>query len=191
MTFERLWHTLRLYTIRRANARAKYLREKGIYAGIGENVEILSRKVPLYANLIKIGNNVSIASSVGFLTHDVTHTVLNRMGTGKYQEIVGCIEICDNVFIGAGTRIMYNTRIGPNAIIAAGSIVTKDVPPNSVVAGVPARVISDLDTYLTKRNSSAKSPFDSSQLSAWAIKEEVSPELTQWAWDEFYKTRTK
>ena len=57
----------------------------------------------------------------------------------------------DNVFIGCNSTILNNVRIGPNAIIAAGSVVTKDVPPNSVVAGVPARVIATFDDYINKR----------------------------------------
>lgn len=54
---------------------------------------------------------------------------------------MGTIEIFDHVMIGAGSKILPNVKIGPNVIVAAGSIVTKDVPPNSVVAGVPAKVI--------------------------------------------------
>lgn len=45
----------------------------------------------------------------------------------------------DNVFIGSNTVIMYDTRIGPNVIIASGSVVVKDCEPNSVYAGVPAK----------------------------------------------------
>ncbi|MCB5429212.1 hypothetical protein LIP71_00765 [Mediterraneibacter faecis] len=41
--------------------------------------------------------------------------------------------------------------MGPNAIIAAGSVVTKDVPANSIVGGNPAKVISDMETYVRKR----------------------------------------
>lgn len=61
------------------------------------------------------------------------------------------IEIFDNVFIGAKAIIMGDVKIGPTAIVAAGSVVTKDVPPNSVVGGNPARVISDMDSFVKKR----------------------------------------
>lgn len=64
---------------------------------------ITSRKIPLYAKLISIGSNVWMASGVEFITHDVTHYMLNGMRDGnKYQEKIGCIEIGNNVFIGAG-----------------------------------------------------------------------------------------
>ena len=64
---------------------------------------------------------------------------------------MGTIEVFDNVFIGANSTIMYNVKIGPNAIVAAGSVVTKDVPPGSVVGGAPARVIGTFDKVLEKR----------------------------------------
>ena len=53
--------------------------------------------------------------------------------------------------IGSGTRIMYNVRIGSNVIIGAGSIVTKDIPDNSVAAGVPCRVIGKFEDLVEKR----------------------------------------
>ncbi|WP_289860646.1 hypothetical protein [uncultured Muribaculum sp.] len=53
--------------------------------------------------------------------------------------------------IGAGSRILPDVRIGSNVIIAAGSIVTKDIPDNSVAAGIPAKVIGDFDTLVEKR----------------------------------------
>lgn len=56
----------------------------------------------------------------------------------------------DNVFIGAGTRILYNTRIGSNVIIGADSLVNKDIPDNSVYAGVPAKYICSFDEYVEK-----------------------------------------
>ena len=49
----------------------------------------------------------------------------------------------DNVFIGSGSVVLGGVRIGPRAVVAAGSIVTKDVPPDSIVGGVPAKVIGN------------------------------------------------
>lgn len=124
---------LKLYFIKSPMKRATYMREKGIFHSIGERVMIISRKIPLYAKLISIGNNVWIASGVEFITHDVTHYMLNGMKDGyNYTEKIGCIEIGNNVFIGADVKILYNVKIGDNVIIAAGALVNKDVPSNCV-----------------------------------------------------------
>ena len=53
--------------------------------------------------------------------------------------------------IGSGTRILYNVRIGSNVIIGAGSIVTKDIPDNSVAAGGPCRGIGKFEDLVEKR----------------------------------------
>ena len=74
------------------------------------------------------------------------------MGVLKYPEKIGCIEIGDNVFIGAGTSINYNVKIGSNVIIGACSLITKDVPDNCVVAGVPAKVICSFEEYIERRS---------------------------------------
>ena len=60
MRGKRLLQTLKLYTILTSTKRTKYLKEKGIWGAIGENCNIMSRTVPLYAKLIKLWNNVRI-----------------------------------------------------------------------------------------------------------------------------------
>ena len=183
MTKERLWQTFRLWTMIKSTDRVNYLKKNKIFGQIGENVLIMDRKIPLYAKLIRIHNNVKIASNVTFVTHDVTHGMLNNMlGEDKYHETVGCIEIMDNVFIGTNVSILNNVRIGPNAIVAAGAVVAKDVPPNSVVGGVPARVICTLDEYLAKRTE--QYPADMKPR-----RQEVSAELTDFLWEKFEQNR--
>lgn len=132
----RYWHMLRLYTIRSSMKRAEYMKKHGIFHSVGDRVMITSRKIPLYAKLISIGSNVWMASGVEFIPHDVTHYMLNGMNDGhKYQEKIGCIDIGNNVFIGAGAKILYDVKVGDNVIIAAGALVNKDIPSNTVCGG--------------------------------------------------------
>lgn len=83
-----------------------------------------------------------------FITHDGGAWVF----TEEFPDLqkFGPIEILDNCFIGMDSIIMANVTIGPNAIVAAGSIVTKDVPENTIVAGIPAKPIMSLNEYKEK-----------------------------------------
>lgn len=176
----RYLHMLRLYTIRSSMKRAEYMKKNGIFHSIGERVMITSRKIPLYSKLISIGNNVWMASGVEFIAHDVTHYMLNGMKDGtKYTEKIGCIEVGNNVFIGAGVKILYDVKIGDNVIIAAGAIVNKDVPSNSVVGGVPAKVICSFEDYLSKRREfTVEHPANNA-------KQDISPECEDEMWKQF------
>ena len=183
MTKERLWQTIRMWTMIKSTDRVAYLRKNNIFGHIGENVLIMDRKIPLYAKLIRIHNNVKIASNVTFVTHDVTHGMLNTMlGENKYYETVGCIEIMDNVFIGTNVTILNNVRIGSNVIVAAGAVVTKDVPDNSVVGGVPARVICTLDEYLKRRENVYPEGLK-------PMRQTISKELAELLWSKFEQGR--
>lgn len=94
--------------------------------------------------LIKIGNNVTIGPEAYILAHDAS--TKEKLNFSK----VGSITIEDNVFIGARALIMPGVTIGKNSIVAAGSIVTKTVPENSIVAGNPAKVITSTFEYIEK-----------------------------------------
>ena len=86
------------------------------------------RKIPLYPKLISMGNNVWIASDVLFVPHDVIHRMLNnKLGTDEFQENIGCIDIKDNVFVGSNSTILPNVTIGPDTIVAAGTLVNKNL----------------------------------------------------------------
>ncbi len=184
MNIKRIWQTVRLHMIKSSSGRTEYLRRQHIFGAIGENCTIQKRKVPLYANLIKMGNNVHIASNVSFLTHDVTHLVLNHLpevqARGKIQEKIGCIEIGDNVFIGSGTHILYDTKIGSNVIIGTSSVVTHDIPDNSIAAGVPARVIGSFSDYVEKALNAEKYPERLKPKN-----QTVSVELAKTMWERF------
>ena len=152
----RYFMMLRLFLIISPMKRATYMRKKEIFHHMGERVMITSRKIPLYSKLISIGNNVWMASGVSFITHDVCHFMLNGQKDSnepKFEEKIGCIEIGDNVFIGSNTQILYDVKIGNNVVIAAGTLINRDIPDNSVVGGVPARVIGAFGDFVQKRRS--------------------------------------
>lgn len=189
MRGKRLRQTLRLFTILGSAKRTLYLSKQKVFASIGTNCSIMDRKVPLYSNLIKIGNNVHIASKVDFFTHDITHIMLNNLiykngMRGGIKERISCIEIGDNVFIGTKATILYDVKIGSNVIVAAGALVNKDVPDNSVVGGIPAKVIGSFDDFLQKRLNEETYP-DEFCVSG----ETVDTAFAEWIWARFNTKR--
>lgn len=152
MNKKRLLQTIGLATKRGSGERGRYLREKHIFAYVGENVHFQPRLVPLYPELIKLHNNILVSTGVRFITHDASFVVLNRIGKGHFSEEVGCIEVMDNVYIGYNATIMLDVKIGENVIVGAGALVSKDLEPNGVYVGIPARKICSFDDYV-KRHS--------------------------------------
>lgn len=65
----------------------------------------------------------------------------------------------DNVFIGANATVLSNVTIGSNVIIAAGSLVNKDVPDGKIVAGVPAKIVGDIADLAEERRLYSESPL--------------------------------
>lgn len=155
MDIRRAWIQMRMFTLQSGVKRTAYMKKKNIFGNIGENVMLQSRKIPLYPELIYIGNNVRVASNVSFITHDVIHNMLNNLpeyaGGGRFCEKKGKITIGDNVFIGANSMVLYDVTIGNNVIIGAGSIVTKDIPSGVVCAGVPCKVVGKFEDFVRKR----------------------------------------
>jgi maltose O-acetyltransferase len=108
--------------------------------------------------LISIGNNVTLAPRVHILAHDAS--TKSHLGYTK----IARVKIEDNVFVGAGTIILPGVTIGRNSIIGAGSVVSKSIPENMVVAGNPAKSIKSLDIFLEEQRSNMVSEicFDES-----------------------------
>lgn len=134
-----------------SSSRIKYIKKHQVFDSVGENFFFQPRKLPSDPKFIRFHNNVSVAADVTFVNHDVLYLVLRNIDERQNSEHMGCIEVMDNVFIGLGTLILPNVRIGPNVVIVAGSVVTKDIPPNTVVAGVPAKIIGSFDDLKEKR----------------------------------------
>ncbi len=81
------------------------------------------------------------------------------------------VKIGNYVFIGENTVILPGVTIGDRVIIGSGSIVTKDIPDNSVAVGNPARVISDLDAYLNKCEGEMKGHILGNEFESMSISE--------------------
>jgi maltose O-acetyltransferase len=86
---------------------------------------------------LKIGNHVGIASQV--LIYNDEHDI----NSADYGNSFGPVEIGDYVFIGPRAIILPNVKIGKGAVVAAGAIVTKDIPEFEIWGGIPAKKISD------------------------------------------------
>lgn len=125
---------------------ADYFRKQG--AQIGEDNRIEVRSMGTEPFLISIGNHCTIGQYVSFLTHDGAVWVCSEEDASIQK--FGKITIHDNCFIGSSTIIIGNVTIGPNTIVGAGSVVTKDIPANVVAAGVPARIIRPVSEYKDK-----------------------------------------
>ncbi len=149
--------------------RTRFLAESGLFAGFGKNCYWCSRTIPEEPYMVRLHNNVVISANVNFITHDIINDMLARkIGAAPGEKLseyyMGTIEIFDNVAIGSDSTILYNTRIGPNAIIAAGSVVVKDVPEGAIVGGNPARVIGKTDELIAKRRKLKDMPLDRDDL---------------------------
>lgn len=185
MTLKRLIMQIRFWMyMGNGYKRAQYARKRNIYAEIGEESKIPAQ-LPLYPKLVKIHDNVIMHHSVKMVTHDMANPFLERVSDENHfrnREIYSPIEIFDNVYVGSGVTILGNVRIGPNAIINAGSIVTKDVPPNSIVEGVPAKVVGDFDKYVKLRVMMDKAlPFELKR----SGREVIDDETIQQVWERF------
>jgi len=123
-----------------------YARWIGVH--MGKNVRIYGNSFIMFGSepwAITLGDNVHITQNVIFITHDGGTLILRDKIPDL--EITRPIKIGDNVFIGLRSIIMPGVTIGNNCVIAAGSIVTKDIPDNCVVGGAPARFIKTTDEY--------------------------------------------
>lgn len=125
---------------------AEYLRRQG--SQIGEGCFIVPTSLGTEPYLVKIGNHVAIAYGVTFSTHDGAAWIFRDQAPDT--QVFGPIVIEDNCIIGNNAILLPNIRIGRNSVVGAGSVVISDVPPNSVIMGVPARPFGSVDKYREK-----------------------------------------
>lgn len=124
----------------------RWARREGVQ--IGKGCRILSNVATSEPWLVSIGDRVTISSRVSLVTHDGSGWMLQDERGRRYR--YAPIRIGDDVFVGAGATIMPGVEIGDRVVVGAGSVVTRSVPSGSVVAGVPARVVSTFDDLVSR-----------------------------------------
>lgn len=134
----------------------EYLRRKGVQ--IGEGTVFFSPSTIVVDDnrpyLVKIGSRCKITAGVTILAHDYSISVLRPTFHFITNDSTAQTVIGDNCFLGIRSVIMGGVKLGNNVIVATGAVVTKDVPDNSVVAGVPAKVISTLEDFYKRKKAS-------------------------------------
>jgi acetyltransferase-like isoleucine patch superfamily enzyme len=128
----------------------RFLKLHGGFFAIGDNCSILPTTNFTDPAYVKLGNNVHF-SNCTLVGHDGAVAMLNRAYDVRLDS-VGRIDIRDNVFIGYGAIVLPDVTIGPNAIVAAGAVVTKDVAPGQIVGGIPAKPIGKVEDLVEATN---------------------------------------
>lgn len=145
---------LKIYYTSSSNRYIKFLRKKGCVIGkncVFRNVKTARIDITR-PSLIEIGSNVDMNHNFQIMTHDWAAGVFRNV----FHNILpssGKVKIGSNIYFGTDVIVLKGVTIGDNCVIAAGSIITKDIPANSVAAGAPAKVICTLEEYYEKRRS--------------------------------------
>ena len=153
-----------------------YLRRKGVT--IGQECEI-EKDVNFGSEpfLIAIGNNTRISKGVQFITHDGGMWVLRNLGLIEKDAVkYGKITIGCNVNIGWNTIILPGVTIGNNCIIAAGAVLTKSVPDNTIWGGVPAKKIESITEYYEKNKNNLVPTYNLNRKQKYAYLLKYRPE---------------
>ncbi|MBV7388943.1 sugar O-acetyltransferase [Pasteurellaceae bacterium TAE3-ERU1] len=142
------WQTVLCALIPNAEAQQLYI-EPPFFCDYGENI-VVGRRIFVNANCtfldvarIYIGDNVLIGPNVQLYT--ATHPLDVRSRVMEGVESGQEIHIGHNVWLGGGVIVCPGVTIGDNAVVGAGSVVSKNVPANALVAGNPARIIKMID----------------------------------------------
>ncbi len=116
------------------------IKELGEGLEIGNNVGIAQNCFIQVRGKINIGSNVIFGPNVSIFSenHNYSDTIIPIKDQGSTR--VG-VTVEDDVWLGSGSKVLDGVTIGKGSIIAAGAVVTKSIPPYSVVGGIPARVI--------------------------------------------------
>ena len=175
-SFSTLFQKLFFMALPTSGMRSRYIQKhRNEFKSIGSKVFWQPRKYPADPELISIGNNVKISAGVEFINHDIINSMFASMINNQnlLHNYRGCIAVNDNVMIGSNVTIFPDSNIGSNVIVAAGAVVTKDIPAGEIWGGVPARRIGFTDDLLKERMKKSINSND----------EEL--------WNDFYSIRNK
>jgi len=131
--------------LRRADPEA-YARSVGVR--LGRDCKLLSTNFGSEPWLVKIGDRVEITHGVLFVTHDGAAWALRDEHPDL--DVLAPITIEHDAFIGVNAILLPGVTVGHHAVVGAGSVVTRDVPARTVVAGAPARKVCSLEAYRDK-----------------------------------------
>jgi acetyltransferase-like isoleucine patch superfamily enzyme len=97
-----------------------------------------------FPELIRIEDDVTISFRVTVIVHDDARR-MDRTSPGAGDGTVAPVILERGCYLGAGSIILPGITVGQRAVVGAGAVVTRDVPPGKIVVGVPARVVKDVD----------------------------------------------
>lgn len=106
---------------------------------IGKNTVIGRHCMITAKNLIRLGDNVLMGAYVQII--DVNHGIEAGQIIRDQRADIGEVVIGNDVWIGAGAKVLMNSHIGDGAVIGANAVVTSDIPSNAIAVGIPARVV--------------------------------------------------
>jgi maltose O-acetyltransferase len=138
------------FDIARQIQRWEKLRKMGMRLGKGVNLPPSTWIDTSHCFLISIGDNCGFGEECLILAHDaMPNEFLDASRLGR-------VTIHESCHFGARTVILPGVEIGPRSIVGAGSVVISDIPPDTLAAGNPAKVICSLDEYLEKHRQAMK-----------------------------------
>lgn len=142
----------------------------GVFLGDGVYID------PGQCWLVEIGDRATISFETVILAHDAS----GRKQAGFTR--VARVRIGRDVFIGCRAIILPGVTIGDNAVVGAGAVVTADVPPRTVVAGNPARLIRSVDDFIARRAQSIETR-PRWPLEGWTVPGGISTERKHIQWE--------
>lgn len=141
-----------IWALKSNEAKFRLMKKKGLR--IGDNCSILNGwEFGSEPWLVSLGDNVRLAAGVKIVTHEGGLWVLRQLYPEfSKADILSPVVVGNNCHIGMNAILMPGVTIGNNCIIGCNAVVTHDIPDNSIAAGVPARVISDINSFKDKHS---------------------------------------